>query len=479
MGSIGPAPSSSTPHVAFLGLGAMGFAMSTHLVRTGIQVTGFDIFQPTLDRWQQACTKIQQSENPKAKFSTTTSGSEAVKSGANIVILMVATHHHVNSALFDSGAVRDLPQDVPVIIMATVPPTHPGEVRQRLTEEFGRPDIKLIDAPVSGGVARSQNGTLTIMASSNDSENMQHPLVSTCLKTLSNNGATLYPIPGSLGAGTSAKALNQVQCGIHIVGASEIMVLAALTGLNTTQFSQTVATDVMDSSTGKERHPYGWTWMFTNRAPRMLDPALPIASAISIINKDVGIIYDEEARLKTELPLLNAAHSQLRICMDSGIAGWDDAFITKYYLDPSLKNEQKQQLVVEHAQEGYTADADADTEQIVLQAHCLINLISAYETVKFAEALDLMGPRQRAMWSELIAGAAGGSTVFSEVIQHVFEASNWHDGFKIYAQNQVGAGKAWDIEKVEGLLKKAKQANPDFEPKLVEQAIKLIREVLL
>lgn len=473
MGSIGPTPNmESTPHVAFLGLGAMGFAMSTHLVRTGIQVTGFDIYQPTLDRWTQACTKIQQSDAPKVKFSTTTSCSEAVKSGANVVILMVATHYHVNSALFESGAVKDLPRDIPVIIMSTVPPTYPLEARQRLTSEFSRPDIKLVDAPVSGGVARSQNGTLTIMASSDSEANMNHPLVQTCLRTLSNNGKTLYPIPGTLGAGTSAKALNQVQCGIHIVGASEVMSLAALAGLNTTEFFKQVNTQ-----TPSGKYPYGWTWMFTNRAPRMLDPALPIASAISIINKDVGIIYDEEARLNIELPLLNTAHSQLKTCMDSGIATWDDAFITKYYLDPTLKDDAKQQSVIEHAQDSYTATASSDIQQTVLHAHALITLMSAYETVQFAEALDLMGPKQRAMWFELIAGAAGGSAVFSEVIPIAFAEPKWQDGFKRYAQAKVG--KEWDMEKVESVVKSAKEANAAFEPKLVEGAIKLIRELLL
>lgn len=465
------------PHVAFLGLGAMGFAMSTHLVRSGIRVTGFDIYQPTLDRWTEACSKIQRDENSSAQFSTTTSCPEAVKSGANIVILMVATHYHVNSALFESGAVKDLPQDVPVMIMATVPPTYPAEVRKRLDEEFGRSDVKLVDAPVSGGVARSQNGTLTIMASSNDPENFQHPLVSTCLQTLSNNGKTLYPIPGTLGAGTSAKALNQVQCGIHIVGASEVMALAALSGLNTTKFLKTVSTPFAVSD--KERYPYGWTWMLTNRAPRMLDPALPIASAISIINKDVGIIYDEEARLNIELPLLNRAHSQLKVCMDSGIAAWDDAFLTKYYLDPTLKNEKQQQLVIEQAQDSYTATADQGTELHVLQAHSIVNLVSAYETVKFAEALDLMGPKQRAMWFELIAGAAGGSRVFSEVIPMAFAASTWQEGFKQYAQQMIGPGKEWDLANVEAVLTKAKQARPDFDPKLVQGAVDLTRQLLL
>lgn len=474
MGSVGP----STPHVAFLGLGAMGFAMSTHLVRNGIQVTGFDIYQPTLDRWTAACTKIQESENPKASFSTTTSCPEAVQSGANIIILMVATHYHVNSALFESGAVKALPQNIPIIIMSTVPPTYPQEVRNRLTDEFNRRDIQVVDAPVSGGVARSLNGTLTIMASSDDPVALSNPLVSTCLRTLSNSGKTLFPIPGTLGAGTSAKALNQVQCGIHIVASSEIMALAALSGLNTTQFYNTINTPNQTTPSGC---PYGWTWMFTNRAPRMLDASLPIASAISIINKDVNIIYDEEARLNTTLPLLNRAQGLLKQAMDSNIATWDDAHLTKFYLDPSLKSESHQSLVMEQAVEGYTPASKVDTPSVtktLLTAHSLINLISAYETVSFAQSLDLMGPKQRAMWFELIAGAAGGSTVFSEVIPQAFQSleksGDWKVGFREYVKE-----KKWDLEAVEALLKEVngKKEYEDFKPVLVQGAIELVKSL--
>ncbi|KAJ9651675.1 hypothetical protein H2198_009057 [Neophaeococcomyces mojaviensis] len=468
------------PHIAFLGLGAMGFAMSTHLVRSGFRVTGFDIWQPTLDRWQQTCTEIskQSGSGAEPKFQATTSCSEAVKSGANIVILMVATHYQANSALFESGAVNDLPKDIPVVIMATVPPMYPLEVRKRLTEEYNRPDIIVVDAPVSGGVARSQNGTLTVMASSDDPANLEHSLVKTCISALSSNGKTLFPIPGTLGAGTSAKALNQVQCGIHIVGASEIMTLAALAGLNTKTFFDTVQQPQSSSTDGlsKEKFRYGWTWMLTNRAPRMIDPSLPIASAISIINKDVGIIVDEETRLKVELPLLNTANAQLKQCMDSGIAGWDDAYITKFYLDPTLKDETRMNTVISQASSSTSTVQDVEqVTETVLQAHALINLVSAYETVQFAGALDLMGEKQRDMWFRLIAGAAGGSTVFEEVVPVAFGEATWTDGFKKWTSSKLGS--AWDLSKVEKLVEEVKRKNPEFKPVLVEGAIKFAKEL--
>ena len=57
MGSI----AMDLPKVAFIGLGAMGFAMSTHLVKVGFPVTGYDVYKPTMERWEKACSEVEKS----------------------------------------------------------------------------------------------------------------------------------------------------------------------------------------------------------------------------------------------------------------------------------------------------------------------------------------------------------------------------------------------------------------------------------
>lgn len=168
----------------------------------------------------------------------------------------------------------------------------------------------------------------------------------------------------------------------------------------------------------------------------MLDTSLPISSAVSIINKDVGIIKDEEARLNINLPILNKTHALLAETMKS-MASLDDAWINQFYLglDSSRKD-----LAVQQAASTYSissADQESKTDALLL-AHAVINFQSAYETFAFAEALELLGEKQRQMWFTIIAGAAGASRIFSEVIPEAFEAvksgSKWQDGFKSYAR---------------------------------------------
>lgn len=413
----------SYPDVGFIGLGAMGFAMSTHLVRMGFPVVGYDIYGPTLDRWTATCKDI-----PNARASVATSPAETVKN-ATVVCLMVANHYHVHSALFDGegAAIKALPKGCLVIIQSTIPPTQPSEIKKRLVQEFGREDIRLIDAPVSGGAARSVDGTLTIMSSSDDPANLEDTNVKLVLENLATKGKTLFAIPGGLGNGESAKALNQVMCGIHIPAASEIMGLAAVTGLDTKAFYETlIATD----SNGT--HHRGWTWMLENRGPRILSANPPMASAISIINKDVGIIRDEETRLGVELPLLNRASEIITQVMQTHAAA-DDCCIVQNYLGFGSPREH---LVVEQA--GKTSVKNA-SEQInaLAWAHAVINLNSAFETVKFAQSLNLMGDIQKKRWFSIISGAAGGSTTFSEVIPLAFaDPKGIEAAFEKYAKEK-------------------------------------------
>jgi len=415
----------SFPQVAFIGLGAMGFAMSTHLVKTGFPVTGYDIYGPTLDRWQSTCDEV-----PNSRAKTASSPSEAVKN-ASVTCLMVANHHHVHSALFDEkvGAVHALPKGSTVIIHATIPPTQPAEVRKRLTEEFNRPDIKLIDAPVSGGVARSINGTLTIMTSSDDAANLEQPDAKIVLENVASKGKTLYDIPGGLGGGESAKALNQVMCGIHIASASEIIGFAAILGADTQKFF-----DYLTSKDSTGKPVVGWSWMFENRGPRLLSASPPMASATSIIDKDVGIIRDEETRLNVELPLLNNASDVITEVMKTH-ASADDSCIAQYYLG---FGSDRQNLVVERAGKPTVAAADQDNLiQDVANAHAVIHLTSAYETTVFAKALDLVSAEQKKQWFSIISGAAGGSTIFSEVIPLAFaDPEGIEHAFKKYAQDK-------------------------------------------
>jgi 3-hydroxyisobutyrate dehydrogenase len=79
---------SEKPTIGFVGLGAMGFGMATHLVKQGYRVKGYDMWAPTLERFKAAGGEIASSLADSA-------------TGNMYHVCMVASAPQAQSALFD------------------------------------------------------------------------------------------------------------------------------------------------------------------------------------------------------------------------------------------------------------------------------------------------------------------------------------------------------------------------------------------
>ncbi|MED6155592.1 hypothetical protein PIB30_006458 [Stylosanthes scabra] len=99
----------------------MGFGMATHLLSSKFSVNGFDVYKPTLTRFANA-------------------GGSIGNSPAEV------------SKVLSPGAT--------IILSSTVSPAYVSQLERRLHSE-GK-NLRLVDAPVSGGVKRASMGTLTV-----------------------------------------------------------------------------------------------------------------------------------------------------------------------------------------------------------------------------------------------------------------------------------------------------------------------------
>lgn len=136
--------------IGVIGLGAMGQGMASSLVRGGFAVHGFDVYEPSVQKFV--------SNGGKA----TAAGSPATAAkDADILLLMVQNAAQAQDVLFGAGKAADaLPDGAIVILSSTVPPSFARKLEIQLTD-LGR-GIQMLDAPVSGGVVRAANGTLTV-----------------------------------------------------------------------------------------------------------------------------------------------------------------------------------------------------------------------------------------------------------------------------------------------------------------------------
>jgi 3-hydroxyisobutyrate dehydrogenase len=363
----------SMPALAFAGLGAMGYGMAAHLLKSGFPVVGYDVYAPVMEKLVAAGGKS--AKTPR----------EAVKD-VEFFVCMVANSVQATPLLFDpeNGAVGALRKDATILMCSTVAPAYIAEARSRL-DEMGRTDVRLVDSPVSGGAARAANGTLSIFSSGTKSDlGNAHPILD-CM------AGKLYNVPGGIGAGSNAKLIHQIFAGINIAMASEAMGLAAAAGLDTQK-----AFDYLKESEGN-------SWMFSNRVPYMLNTNLPPYSAITIIAKDVAIITSTSRAKKFPLPLLSTAE---QLYMTGISAGWgkeDDCVMVRLYLPG------RGDLVAKQA--GLATDVNPTspiTVETIKDLMLGVHLAAVAEAMKFSEHLGL----DTDLVYDIVTNAAGASAAF-------------------------------------------------------------------
>ncbi|KAG8168518.1 hypothetical protein KVR01_001267 [Diaporthe batatas] len=303
---------SSKPAVSFIGLGAMGFGLATNLVKKGFPVTGFDVWAPTLERFRQA------------GGSSAATPAEAVAEKP-LCVVMVATAQQAQSVLLDgdSPALPALPRGAALLICSTVPAAFVQGLAGQLVR-LGRHDISLIDCPVSGGAIRAAQGTLSIMAGATEAAIAKGRGLLQAMSAP--NKLYLVAGPDAIGAGSNLKMCHQVLAAVQILSASEALGFATHLGLDLGWASN----EILKSDAA--------SWMFENRLPRLLAADFkPIASAVTIILKDAGIITSEARRYAFPTPMTSVAEQVYFAGLGRGWGADDDASMLRLYSEGVAK----------------------------------------------------------------------------------------------------------------------------------------------
>jgi 3-hydroxyisobutyrate dehydrogenase len=233
-----------------------------------------------------------------------------VVSGADVLILMVVNAAQAEAVLFDGGALAALSPNGIVALMATCPPSAVETIEKRVLET-GR---RLLDAPVSGGVAGATAGTLTIMAAG------PRETFEEAKPVLDALGDKVFHVGERPGQGAMVKTVNQLLCGVHIAVTAEALALAAKVNVDLNILLQILGGSAASS------------WMLKDRGPRMLEADPQVASAVDIFVKDLGIVLNAGRDTKAALPLAAAAHQMFLAASGRGDGAADDSQVIRSYL---------------------------------------------------------------------------------------------------------------------------------------------------
>jgi len=216
--------------VAFIGLGNMGGGMAANLAKHGHDVRAFDLNAAVLDKAQAAgCLPVA-------------SAAEAV-AGAEAIVTMLPAGAHVESvyadAVFGHAEPSAILIDCSTIDVATA---------RRVAETAHGKGLAAVDAPVSGGIAAANAGTLTFMVGgAEDAFERARPFLADMGKAVIHAGAS--------GAGQAAKMANNMLLGATMIATCEAFRLAERLGLDAQTFY-----DISSVSSGQ-------SWSMTSYCP--------------------------------------------------------------------------------------------------------------------------------------------------------------------------------------------------------------------
>lgn len=192
----------------FIGLGAMGEPMAASMVRAGLQVTVHDLRPSAMEGLAELGAHAA-------------SSAASVAEGCDVLHLMVRDDAQLDGVLLgDEGSLRGLPPGSFVVVHSTVRP----ETCRRLAEQAGARAVRLLDAPVAGGVWAARAGELTMMVGGEPDD------VDRLRPAFSKMASTVHHV-GPVGQGQVVKIINNMVAIVNRDTVRRALRLSAACGL--------------------------------------------------------------------------------------------------------------------------------------------------------------------------------------------------------------------------------------------------------
>jgi 2-hydroxy-3-oxopropionate reductase len=267
--------------VGFIGLGAMGRPMALRLLAAGHQLRVYA-------RRPEILTTLL------GAGATSQTTPAALAESCEVIITTVTATDDVEEVLLGpQGVAAGARPGTVAIDMSTVSPIG----TRRIATALAARGIAMLDAPVTGGVAGAEAGTLTIMVGGDQAVLDRVRPVLSCL------GTTIVYM-GEAGAGQTAKACNQLALLVTAEGVAEALALARCCGLDPSRVRQALLGGIAAS---RVLDVFG---------ARMIDRQLPPAFPARLYHKDLHIVFDLARDAGQRLPAAAIVMQQIDTLID-------------------------------------------------------------------------------------------------------------------------------------------------------------------
>lgn len=274
---------------AFIGLGVMGYPMAGHLQKAGHDVTVFNRTAAKADKWA----------GEYGGKSAPTPAEAA--NGAEFVFICVGNDDDLRSVVLgDTGALAGAAKNAVMIDNTTAS----ADVARELYAVAKDAGVSFIDAPVSGGQAGAENGTLTVMCGGDQAAfDRAAPVIDAFARSCK--------LMGESGSGQLTKMVNQICIAGLVQGLSEGVNFGRKAGLDMEKVLDVISKGAAGS------------WQMENRGKTMVEDKFDFGFAVDWMRKDLGICLEESKRNGARLPVTALVDQFYAQVQERGGNRWD------------------------------------------------------------------------------------------------------------------------------------------------------------
>ena len=272
------------PRVGFVGIGNIGEPVCRHLLEEGYELLIYDAYPEALARLED--TPAEPAASP-----------EALATEADVVLLSLPNSDVVEEVVFgESGLKEGLSSGKALIDTSSSRPSSTRGISKRLAA-IG---IDMLDAPVSGGVLRAREGTLSVMVGG------KRAVYEKYREILESFGDEIFYV-GDHGTGHLVKALNNLLSATTLASAAEAALLARRAGIAPDTF-----VEVINASNGR-------SYSTEVKFPRyILNRTFDDGFALGLMSKDLRIAIETAAEMEFPMPIGSALAQIWELAMARG-----------------------------------------------------------------------------------------------------------------------------------------------------------------
>lgn len=281
--------------VAFLGLGAMGYRMASHLPKQYSDVRV----------WNRTESKAKQ----HAKQYATQAVDLATALQADIIFSCLPTSQDVYQLILDAVQQNWL-KSGSIWVDCTSGVPDDAKIISQLLKQY---DVDFLDAPVSGQTIGAENATLTVMVGG------ELAIFERAYSAMQCFGKLIQYV-GESGAGFAVKAVNNMLMAVNLCAVSE-----GLSTLKSHSVDLNSALTCINASSGKS------VVSETIFPQRVLNRAFPLTFALPLLDKDTGIALDLAQQNKLSTPVLSLVRNVINIANSQSTSQDDFSTVAKLY----------------------------------------------------------------------------------------------------------------------------------------------------